>query len=304
MEFGAVIVPSEPVSAVVRQVQLAESLGYDAAYITDSQMIRRELFVTLTACVLNTSRIKVGSAVNVAYTRHAGVIASAWASLSEMAEGRLVMGVGTGDSALGTLGLSMSKMAKIETVENLVSNVRALLQNKTVRFETGYETKLTWLDRPHHIPIIVAASGPRMLETAGRIGDGVFLHSCSSRQLAESALRYVNKGAQASGRTLTDLRVIVMAPTSVGRNRALARDHVSGRVASHLRHPIPMELSEGRQGRRAEDPRRVQLPRARCSSRKASAFGVRLFHRPARTRGHAGRGGRQSEGDDEGTRTH
>lgn len=244
MKFGVCILGNQPVSTIVRQVQLAESLGYDTAWIADSQLVCRELYVTMTACVLNTSRIRIGSGVTVAYTRHPSVTASAFVSLNELAEGRIVLGVGTGDSALGTLGLSMEKMARIATIEHVVSTVRALMRNETVRFESGTEGKIAWLTRPHEIPIIVGASGPRMLQAAGRLGDGVFLHACTSRKLVEAALPYVRAGADSAGRRLADLDIVILAPTSVSRDRRLARDHVRGRVASHLRHPLPLRLSD------------------------------------------------------------
>src|SRR5262247_4859843 len=98
---------NQPVPAIVRQVQLAESLGFDTAWITDTHLVCRELWVTLTACALATSRIKLGPGVTVPHTRHISVTASAAATVSDLAPGRVVVGVGTGDSSAGTLGLSM-----------------------------------------------------------------------------------------------------------------------------------------------------------------------------------------------------
>src|SRR5262245_5157494 len=64
------ILGSQPVPTIVRQVQLAESLGYDTAWITDTHLVCRELWVTLTACALGTSRIRLGPGIAVPHTRH------------------------------------------------------------------------------------------------------------------------------------------------------------------------------------------------------------------------------------------
>lgn len=240
MQFGVGIFGNQPVDRIVRQVQLAESLvGYSTAWIVDSQLVCRELYVTLTACFLATSRIKIGPGVAVPYIRHPSVTASAIVSLNELAEGRILLGVGSGDSSVGTLGV---KPARIETFEEMIGLCRALMRNETVRFEGGLEGKIAWLDRPHRVPIYVAASGPRMLETAGRLGEGVIMHCGTTPRILEAGLRHVAAGAEASGRSVGDLDVVCWAHTSIASDRRLAREHVRGRVAAHLRHPLPVAL--------------------------------------------------------------
>ena len=107
MKFDIGILGNQPVPTIVRQVQLAESLGYDTVWITDTHLVCRELWVTLTACALGTSRIRLGPGIAVPHTRHISVTASAVASLAELAEGRVVLGVGTGGSAAQTMGLTL-----------------------------------------------------------------------------------------------------------------------------------------------------------------------------------------------------
>src|SRR5918992_1017067 len=113
MKFDVAILGTQPVPDIVRQVQLAERLGYDTAWITDSHLISRELWVMLTACALGTSRIRLGPGVTVPHSRHVSVTASAIVSLNELAPGRIRLGIGTGDSSAGTLGLKMEKVARV-----------------------------------------------------------------------------------------------------------------------------------------------------------------------------------------------
>lgn len=137
MKFDVGILGNQPVSTVVRQVQLAEALGYDTAWITDSHLVCREMWLTLAACAVATSRIRLGPGVTVPHTRHVSVTASAIATLDEMAEGRIVLGLGTGGSSAGTMGLSVQKVARIATIEAMATSVRSLLAQGTMRFESG-----------------------------------------------------------------------------------------------------------------------------------------------------------------------
>jgi 5,10-methylenetetrahydromethanopterin reductase len=223
-------------------VQLAEALGFDTAWITDTHLICRELWVTLTACALATSRLRLGPGVTVPHTRHVSVTASAILSLAEIAPGRVVIGVGTGGSSAQTMGLTLTQVSRVATLDAMATALRRLVNRETIRFEAGTEGRIAWLDRPRQIPIYVAGSGPRMLAAAGRLGDGAIMYASTSPAILRAGLQHVAAGARAGGRALRDLDVALWAPMSVSRDRALARDHVRGRVASALRHPLPVAL--------------------------------------------------------------
>ncbi len=244
MKFDVAILGSQPVPTIVEQVKLAESLGYDTAWITDTHLVCRELWVTLAACALATSRIRLGPGITVPHTRHISVTASAAASLDELAPGRVVVGVGTGGSAAQTMGLTLAQTARTATLEAMATDLRRLTRRETVRFETGTEGRLAWLREPRAIPIYAAGSGPRMLAAAGRVGDGVIMYASVDPDILRAGLAHVAAGAQAAGRTLEDLDVALWAPMSVARDGALARDHARGRVASALRHPLPVPFRD------------------------------------------------------------
>lgn len=242
MKFDLGLLNNEPVPDLVRQVQLAEALGFDTVWITDSHLICRELWVTLTACALATSRIRLGPGVTVPHTRHVTVTAGAVATLAEAVPGRIVLGLGTGGSSAETMGLSVARAARIAGLERFVESVRRLLAREAVRLDTGVEARLGWLERPAAVPVHVAGSGPRMLEAAGRLGDGVIMYTGTDPAILRAGLACVARGAAARARTLADLEVRLWTPTAVDRDRDRARDHVRGRVASALRHPLPVAL--------------------------------------------------------------
>ncbi|HYS93462.1 MAG TPA: LLM class flavin-dependent oxidoreductase, partial [Candidatus Acidoferrales bacterium] len=102
MKFDLGILATQPVAEIVRQVQLAEDLGFETVWMTDTHLVCRELWVTLTASVLGSRRIKLGPGVTVPHSRHASVTASAILTLEELAPGRIVLGMGTGGSSAQT----------------------------------------------------------------------------------------------------------------------------------------------------------------------------------------------------------
>jgi 5,10-methylenetetrahydromethanopterin reductase len=243
MRFDLGIINNQPVADVVRQAQLAEALGYDTVWITDSHLVCRELWVTLAACALATKRVKLGPGVTVPHTRHWSVAASAIATLEEMAPGRVVLGIGTGGSSAETMGMSVQRAARIATLETMTTSIRRLLAAGSAPLESGVETRLAWLGAPRRIPLYVAGSGPRMLEAAGRLGDGAIMYTGTDPAILRAGLACVAQGATQAGRRAADVEVVLWTPTAVDPDRALARDHVRGRVASAMRHPLPVTLS-------------------------------------------------------------
>jgi 5,10-methylenetetrahydromethanopterin reductase len=243
VRFDVGLLNNQPVATIVRQAQLAESLGYETVWITDSHLVCRELWVTLAACALGTTRIKLGPGVTVPHTRHWSVTASAIASLEEMAPGRVVLGIGTGGSSAETMGMSVQRAARIATLETMTTSIRRLLAGGAARLEGGVDSRLAWLGGARPIPIFVAGSGPRMLEAAGRLGDGTIMYAGTDPAILRAGLHCVARGAAAQQRPLSDLEVLLWTPTAVDGDRARARDHVRGRVASAMRHPLPVALS-------------------------------------------------------------
>jgi len=112
VKFDLGVLATQPVPEIVKQVQLAEALGFETVWMADSHLVCRELWVTLTACALGTKRIKLGPGVTVPHTRHASVTASAILSLDELAPGRIVLGMGTGGSSAQTMGLRLEEVGR------------------------------------------------------------------------------------------------------------------------------------------------------------------------------------------------
>ena len=184
-----------------RHVQSADEMGVEAIGMGDSQSLYHELWVRCTVAALNTKRAKVGPWVTNPVTRDVTVTASAIATLDDVAPGRTFLGIGPGESSVYNIGL---KPASLERLEKAVTQIRELLERGETQ-ENGRARLLRWAHR--RIPIGVAASGPRSLELAGRIGDLVWICSGLGHDAVAQALEWVDQGARAGGRRLEDLEV-------------------------------------------------------------------------------------------------
>src|SRR4030095_3698621 len=256
VKFDLGILATQPAPEIVRQVQLAEELGFETVWMTDTHLVCVELWVTLTACVLGTRRIKLGPGVTVPHSRHASVTASAILTLDELAPGRIVLGMGTGGSSAQTRGLRPEQVGRVGALEAMATDIRRLTRRESIRFESGTEGRIAWLEAPRDISLYLAGSGPRMLEAAGKLGDGVMMYVGPAPHILRAGHGCVGRGGAAkAGRGIDARDVVLWTPTSISRDAAQARDHVRGRVASALRHPLPVELP-------AEDQAAIQQLRA------------------------------------------
>jgi 5,10-methylenetetrahydromethanopterin reductase len=231
MRFGVTLNPFLDASTVLAEAQLAERMGYDGVWIADSQLIWREVYVLLGATAVTTSNVLVGTAVTNPVTRHAAVTASSAMTLQELSGGRMRLGIGVGDSSLKTMGLTA---APRHDLESYVSTVRALCAGKTVKSSTG-EMQLGFGDAQQTPPIIIAGAGPKMLELAGEIGDGVMLSGAARNDAAlASMLEYVKTGRARTARKSKPYRLIVGCAGAVDADGHKAKVAVRPHVARGL----------------------------------------------------------------------
>lgn len=241
MEFGVGLFPTEPLGKMIHLAKLSEELGFRHIWVGDSHLIWREAYVNMAAVALNTSKVKVGTGVTNPLTRHPSVVASAYATLEEYAPGRMIVGIGLGDSSVETMGM---KPAKLAYFEKTLHEMRELLAGKEVQLETG---KIHMKHRcKGKMPIFIAASGPRMLELSGRIADGVIVLVGVADEYLRQAKQRIEAGAKAAGRKLGDIKLVLWVPCAVS-DKAGAKNAVKAHVARVVAHPQPYVLDENEQ---------------------------------------------------------
>src|SRR5438876_10627905 len=129
VRFGIGFAPNVPARQVIEAAQLAERLGFDVFWITDSHLAVREAMAMLGALEVSTRRIHLGPGVSHLAGRHPSVIASAMATLDELAPGRIRLGIGVGDSGPLNLGVPRTSLRDLETA---VVAIRQMMQGHAV----------------------------------------------------------------------------------------------------------------------------------------------------------------------------
>ena len=207
-----------PVPELTKLLQNVEAAGFDGAGILDSQMICRDTFVTLGQAATQTSRMTLFPAVTNPFTRHASVLAGGIQTVEELAPGRVKFIIGTGYTSASTIGRKAATLAEMRAC---ITTVKALLAGQSVDFD-GTPGRLVY-SSGRRIPVIMAASGPKAIEVAGEIADGVLLLVGFNRGIVQTALEHVERGARRSGRRLEDLEIIWAARTGTSATTAEAR---------------------------------------------------------------------------------
>jgi 5,10-methylenetetrahydromethanopterin reductase len=163
--------------ATPKHVAAAEAMGYQRAWLYDSPALYPDVWVMLARCADRTTTIGLGPGVLIPSLRHPMVTAAAIATLVDLAgQERVAVGVGTGFTGRFAMGRKPMKWADLA---DYVQVVRALLRGETTTWEGA---KIAMLHpegfgapRPIDVPFALGAAGPLGVETARRLGTGLFV---------------------------------------------------------------------------------------------------------------------------------
>ena len=291
MRLGITLWADRDVAGLGRLAACAERTGFDDVWWPDHYM-HRDVGATLTACALATDRVRLGTAVTSPLLRHPGALASLFASLAEIAPGRIVAGIGPGGWELPTqLGIHEPRPLTVtrETALLLADLLKgrpataaagpAAKSGTTTRFPlTGARLDFT---PPQPIPLYLAARGPRMMSLAGELADGLITHSLSL-PFIEHVVERVELGAQraaaaaaantaaAAPRRAGDCSIAVWLEIFLHDDLAHARDVLRPRCRYMVGGEFdpgmiplygldPAEVMPVRQAVRANDPKAHEL---------------------------------------------
>ena len=238
---------TSPMPELMRLIASIEQAGFDGAGILDSQLLSRDTFVVLAQAATHTSRLVLFPAVTNPLTRHASVLASAIQSVEELAPGRVKFVMGTGYTSASTIGRRAGTLAEMR---ECLRTVRALLAGESVDFG-GTPGKLAFASR-RPIPLVMAASGPKAIELAGEVADGVLLLVGFNRGIVERALDHLERGARRAGRRVEDLEITWAVRTATAPTTAEAR---------RLARPTAVHWGVLRWGGHWLEPAGIRLPK-------------------------------------------
>ena len=250
--LGLLCLPRSVTSAVA-DARLAEDVGFSMVGVADSQSVFRELYATMALCAQATRRVLIGPSVTNPITRHPAVAASGIATVDEIAPGRAFFGIGSGDSAILNLA---ERPATLADLRAYIAAVRALHARRETEWR-GRAVRLTWA--PRAVPIYLSAEGPRTLELAGEVCDGVIVNVGLEPALVRDAVAHVHAGARRAGRDPDAIDLWCMVRANVTDDVAAGIDEIRMELASNAHHVFRFTL-EGKHvpGELADAIRRVQ----------------------------------------------
>jgi 5,10-methylenetetrahydromethanopterin reductase len=185
-----------------------ETLGYHSVWVADSQMLFSDCYAVLALAARQTSRLKLGTGTAITGTRIPPVQVAAAATLNRIAPGRIHIGIGTGNTAMRTMGQRPMRIAKYREYLSVLS---ALLRGETVDYEYNNVTRPVrmlmhdetgYMNLEPKIPLYVSGFGPRAMGLAGEFGDGLVFAIPPRGVAVSEAMGHVRQGAARAGRDI------------------------------------------------------------------------------------------------------
>ncbi|MBF69120.1 MAG: hypothetical protein CMQ29_15690 [Gammaproteobacteria bacterium] len=226
MQFGLNRLDMTSVDAFARSSAQAEALGWSYGFIPSSPLLALDPYVMLSNALRVTSTLRMGPLIENPVMRNPAVLAGSTATIAGLAPGRVLLGMGAGDTAVRLMG---KRPARIAEQEAAVGVIRALLAGEALDVDAQRPAKLR-----HAVSadVWVAAGGPRTLEMAGRVADGVFIRVGTHRENVAAAIAAVHRGAESVGRDPASVRYALIFHTVVcddpERRLAVARSMAAG----------------------------------------------------------------------------
>ena len=222
LSFGVTVLPDPPYTRLVEVLRQGESLGFEYGWTYDSHILWQESYALLAIAGTQTEKIKLGHCVTNPGIRDPTITASWYATMQDITNGRMVMGIGRGDSSRRVVGL---KPVKVDEFERRLRMIKDLMNGRPVEWN-GKDLELEWVRKElPRIPMHVAGYGPRALGVAGRVGDGVIIQ-LADPQIIQWIMETARTAAEEAGRDPDALQCIVCAPSHVSGDLADARDQV------------------------------------------------------------------------------
>jgi len=250
LSVGVAIDGHEPLADVLERVAaLDDGQAVDALWVADERF-RRDVFVSMGALAAATKRLRLATAVTDPFIRHPALTGAAIATVADVAPGRAVLGLGAGASGFGALGVRRDRPAT--ALREMIVFLRQFwgarepftFSGDTVNF---HDARLGFtVPGPGQaaIPIYLAGRGPKILELAGELADGVLVATFLDGPLLAASLERVKVGEARRDPGLALLRRISWAYVSIDDDRAAAREAVRRGIAVAIwgSRPIIEEL--------------------------------------------------------------
>jgi len=226
------------VTATLELARMAEGEGYDDVWFADSGGV--DALTAAAAVAVQTRRVRIGTAIVPVYTRTPAVLAASAMTLSHLAPGRFLLGLGASSHAMieGWHGLKLE--APLTRVKETALLVRELLAGGKTNFDgQTLRSKGYALNPPAQgaVPILLAGLRGKMLEMAGEVGDGVVINLFPYEVLPR-LLAHVDTGARRAGTTLAAREIVCRHQICVTHDKPAARERFRKLFAPYYATPV------------------------------------------------------------------
>ncbi len=241
--------------STARVARQLEDAGWDGLLVVDSQNLSGDSYVALAMAAAATGRIGLGTGVTNSVTRHAAVTASAIVSVQRISDGRAVLGIGRGDSALAHLGRAPARLGQFD---RYLRQLQAYLRGEAVAFadidipesvappmselelhDAPPNSRIAWIaERGEKVPVEVAASGPKVIALAALHADRVMFALGADEARIAWGVELARKTREKAGLAPDGIRFGAYVNCGCDPDIDTARDLVRGALTTFARFSV------------------------------------------------------------------
>jgi alkanesulfonate monooxygenase SsuD/methylene tetrahydromethanopterin reductase-like flavin-dependent oxidoreductase (luciferase family) len=236
--------PGADLGTAVGLARRADALGYESLWVTHG--IGRDALLTLSAYAHAAPRAGLGTGVLPIYPRHPVLLAQEALTLAELSGGRFRLGIGVSHRASMEKGLGLEMARPLEVMREYALVLRGALTGKVehagARYRAAWQSGLPRLPAPP--PILLAGLGPRMLELAGEVADGVVLWLCAPAYIGAVAVPAIRRGRERAGKSLEGFEIVAAVPAALTVDRAAGVALFKSELTRYLALPFYRAMLE------------------------------------------------------------
>src|SRR5436190_5791459 len=240
---GLLFLGAPRVPEMVALARRAENSGFESVWVAETRLTR-DAVTSVTAIALATERLRVGTGIVNVYTRNPVLLALTFATLDELAPGRIVMGLGAGSPlVLAPQGIPFHRpLTRLreycDVIPRLLAGEAVTYSGQYVRLDAArIEDVLArsgGVGPRAGIPLYLAATGPRAVQFAGEVADGVLLNVCLPVRYARERKERLAAAARRAGRTSSSIEIAMCIVVSPHEDPRQGRDAARRFIAVYL----------------------------------------------------------------------
>jgi 5,10-methylenetetrahydromethanopterin reductase len=240
---GLLFLGAPAVPEMVKLARRAEAAGFESAWVAETRLTR-DAITPVAALALATERMRIGTGIVNVYTRGPVLLALTFATLDELAPGRIVMGLGAGSPlVLAPQGVAFDRpLTRLreycEVIPRLLSGEAVSYRGQCIELDGARIEDVLARDGgvrgDARLPLYLAATGPRAVECAGEVADGVLLNVCLPVSYVRERRQRLAVAAERAGRDAPAFEVAMCVVVSPHADARRGRDAARRFIAVYL----------------------------------------------------------------------